>query len=97
MQLGAGEVAVAVIDCLELAAVDRDHGFDEELQFAAQHDELAADATDALRIVLTEVGDGTEVGHQTPDEPHQLQVALRSAPSAVDQQQQFGRRPSPLP
>jgi hypothetical protein len=41
-----------------------------------QHNELATDASDSLAVVFSEVGDGFEIRHQTPGQPHQLDVAL---------------------
>ena len=76
LQLALGEVLVAVVDRLELAAVDGDRGLFEQAQFPAQQDELAAGGADCLTVVLAEVGDGLEVGHQPASQPDQLDVAL---------------------
>ena len=51
----------------------------EQIQLAAQHDELAAHLADRRPIVLAEVGNGLEVRHQPSGQPHQLDVALRLA------------------
>ena len=79
LKLGAGEVAVAVVDRLELAAIDGHKRFREQAKLLAQHHELPTDAADCLAVILAEVGDGLEVRHQTPGQPHQLNVALRLA------------------
>ena len=42
----------------------------------AQHDELTADAADCFAVVFAEVGDGLEIGHQTPGQPHQFDIAV---------------------
>ena len=59
LQCGAGEIAVAVVDCLEFAAIDGDQMFSEQSQLLTQHNELAADTS----VVFSEVGDGLEIGH----------------------------------
>ena len=51
----------------------------EQIELAAQHDELAADVADGSAVVPAEVGDGLEVRRQAPGQPHQLDVALRLA------------------
>ncbi len=76
LQLGTGEVAVANVDRLELAAVDCHQRFGEQTELLAQHHELPADTTNGFAVVLAEVGDGLEVRHQASGQPHQLDVAL---------------------
>src|SRR4029079_13731831 len=76
LHLGLGEVPIPRVDGLELAAVDRNARFAEQLQAAAQHHALTADPADGLAIVFTEVGYGLEVRHQPARQPHQLDVAL---------------------
>ena len=51
----------------------------EQLQPAAQRDELAARRPDRRPVVLAKVGDGLEVRRQALGQPHQLDVALRLA------------------
>jgi hypothetical protein len=63
LQLGAGEVAVSVVDRLELATVNGHQRFREQAELLAQHHELATDPADCLPVVLAEIGDGLEVGH----------------------------------
>jgi hypothetical protein len=75
--LGHGEVLVAVVDRLELAAVDRHHGLGEQIQPAAKLDELATYRPDRRAVVAAEVGDGLEVRRQASGQPHQLDIALR--------------------
>ena len=72
-----GEVLVAGVHRLELAAVDSGHRMGEQIQLPAQRDELAARRPDRRAVVLPEVGDGLEVRRQAPGQPHQLDVALR--------------------
>jgi hypothetical protein len=57
LQFGTGEIAVAVVDRLELAADDGDQIFSEQSQLLTQHNELATGASDRLVIVFPEVGD----------------------------------------
>ena len=56
-----GIVAVAVIDRLELAAINGDHGFGKQIELAAQQHKLAADFADRLAIVFTEMGNRFKV------------------------------------
>jgi hypothetical protein len=79
VDLARGEVAIAAVDGLELAAVDGHDGLRKELQVPAQLHEAAADVSDALAVVMAEVGNGLKVGRQSTGEPHQLDVALRLA------------------
>src|SRR6476646_3013762 len=76
LYLGLGKVPIACVDGLELAAVDRNARFAEQLKTPAQHHELSADLADGLAIVLAEVGYGLEVRHQATGQPNQLDVAL---------------------
>ena len=76
LELGVGEVLVAVVDRLELAAIDRNDRLGEQIELAAQHDEFATDVADRLAIVLAEVGNRLEVRHQPTGQPDQLDVAM---------------------
>ena len=75
-ELLLGEVAIAAVDCFELAAVDGDQVAAEEIEFAAEEGEFLADPTDGLPIVPAEIGDGFEVGCELLDEPHDFDVAV---------------------
>jgi hypothetical protein len=77
LQLAVSEDLVAVVDRLELAAVDGDDAVGEELHPAAQQHELLADLADGLAVVTAEVGNGLEVRGQAPGQPDQFEVALR--------------------
>src|ERR1700681_3574506 len=61
LHLGLGEVPVPSIDGLELAAIDRNARFAEQLKASAQHHKLTADLSDGLAIILPEVGYCLEV------------------------------------
>ena len=74
--LGYREVLVAVVGGLELAPVDGDDSPGEQVELAAQHDELRAGRADRRHVVAAEVGDRLEVRHQAASQPHQLEVAL---------------------
>ncbi len=76
-QLGWREALVARVHRLELAAVDRDQAVGEQVQLAAQQDELAAGGLDGGTVVAAEVGDGLEVRREAPGQPDHLEVALR--------------------
>ncbi|MNI37381.1 hypothetical protein D3C73_914700 [compost metagenome] len=87
LQLGAGEIAVAVVHRLEFTAVDRNEVFREKPQLLTQHDKLPTDASNGLAVVFAKVGDGLEVRHQPTGKPHQFDVALRlalKAPARLD-------------
>jgi len=75
LQFGAGEIAVAVVDYLNLLP-SMATMFCEQSQLLTQQNELATDASDGLAVVFSEVGDDLEIRHQTPGQPHQLNVAL---------------------
>jgi hypothetical protein len=86
LELVRREVAVAVVDRLELAAVHGDDAVDEQLELAADGHKLAAGLADAAAVVAAEIGDGLEVRGQTPRQPHQLDIALAlalQAPAAL--------------
>ncbi|OAP50123.1 hypothetical protein ATC00_09105, partial [Sinorhizobium americanum] len=74
--LGHSEVLVAVVDRLELAAVDGDDGSGEQVELAAQHHEPRAGGADRCPVVASEVGNRLEVRHQAAGEPHQFDIAL---------------------
>src|SRR2546425_1734021 len=76
LHLGLREVSVPRVDGFELAAVDRNARFAEQLKAPAQNHKLTADLTDSLAIVLPEIGDRLEIRHQAAGQPHQLDVAL---------------------
>jgi hypothetical protein len=84
VDLAGGEVTVAAVYRLELAAVDGNDSPGKELQVPPQLHEAAADVADALAVVMAKVGNGLEIGRQSTGQPHQLDVALRLAlkPSA---------------
>ena len=69
------------------AAINGHDGLREQVQLAAQHDELAAHLADGWPVVFAEVGNGLEVGHQANGQPHELDVALGLAfqvPAGLD-------------
>ena len=75
LHLGLREVPVAIVDRLELAAVDRDARRREQTHLAAQLDEPRAHLADRSAIVLAEIGDRLVVGREPPQEPHHLEIA----------------------
>ena len=58
VNLTLGEVAIARIDCLELAAVNGNQRLREQLQLTAQHHEAATHVANADAIVTTGVSYG---------------------------------------
>src|SRR5246127_2332035 len=76
LHFGAREILVPIIDCLELAAVDRDASFGEQAHGAAEPNKPAAD--------LAEMGDRLVIRNTTSRQPHDLHVApgLAFEPSA---------------
>jgi len=75
--LGHRVVLVAIVHRFELAAVDRDHRSGEQAQLAAELHKLTTHRPDRRAIVLAEVGNRLEVRGEPPDQPHQLDIALR--------------------
>lgn len=61
VDLACGEVLVAGVDGLELAAVDRDEGLAKQLQVSTQGDEPSARIPGAGAVVSPEVCDRLEV------------------------------------
>src|SRR5471032_2888752 len=52
LHLALGEVPISRVDGLELAAIDRNARFAEQLKALAQHHELTADLADRLAVVV---------------------------------------------
>jgi hypothetical protein len=76
LELGAGEISVAGVGCLELGPVEGDELAAEQSGALAELDEAAAKVADGLAIGLAEIGDGLEVGRQTFEQPNDLEVAV---------------------
>ena len=76
LHLGPGEVAVAIVDRLELAAVDGHEGVGEQVEVATQDDELATDQANGYTIALAKVCDGLEIWRQPSGQSHQFYIAL---------------------
>ncbi len=55
LELAIGKVLVAVVHCLELAAVDRHDRLGKQVQVSAKHHELPARAPDPFVVVLAEI------------------------------------------
>ena len=77
------EVAIPIVDRLELAAIHSHAGLCQQLQMPADHHELTTGAANAFAAVPAEVGDGLEVGCQSARQPHQLDVTLALALEAA--------------
>jgi hypothetical protein len=66
------KVVVAVVDALELAAINSNAGFRQQIQLSAEQDKLATDFTDHCVIVFTKVGNRFKVRHQPTGQPKEL-------------------------
>ena len=73
--LRAREVLVAVVDRLELAAIDGDARCRQKADLSANGDELRAHLADRRPVILAEIGDRLVIGNQPTGEPHDLHVA----------------------
>src|SRR6266550_2662789 len=77
LELSVGEVLIAVVHRLELAAIDRHDGVGEEVQATTQDDKFFADLMNRLAVIFAKVGNGLEVRDQPTGEPNQFNIALR--------------------
>src|SRR6266480_1635842 len=75
LHLRAREVLVAVVDRLELAAIDGDARCRQKAYLSANGDELRAHLADRRPVILAEIGDRLVIGNQPTGEPHDLHVA----------------------
>src|SRR6185312_13946066 len=71
-----GEIPVPRIGGFELRSIDGDARCNKQIKLAAQRDELAADLTNGLAIVLAEIRDRLEIWRQLPGQPDHLDIAL---------------------
>ena len=55
LHLRLGKVAIAVIDCFDLTAIDGHEGVGKQVELTAQHHEFATHQADRLVIVLAKV------------------------------------------
>ncbi len=74
--LALGEVAVAIVDRLELRAVDGNRGDRQQSKPAAQFDETSAYLADRGAAVLAEVGDRLVIRCEAPCQPHHFDVTV---------------------
>jgi hypothetical protein len=65
--LGEREVFVAIVDRLELPAVNGDAGLHQQTHHAAQRNDARAHFADGSAIVLAEVGNRLVIWSQTPE------------------------------
>src|SRR5262249_53556788 len=76
LHLGLGEVLVPRVDRLELRSVNGHACHAQQIELAAQHDELPARLTNGRAVILAEVGDGLKIRCEPPGQPDHLDVAL---------------------
>ena len=74
-QRRAGEVAILVVDRLDVNSVDRQQLAAVQVEAPAQQYELAEHGAKRRAIVAPEIGDGLEVRFQSPQQPDDLDVA----------------------
>src|SRR4029077_16854407 len=75
LHLRAREILVAVVDRLELAAVDGDARLRQKAYLSANGDELRAHLADRRPVILAEIGNRLVIGNQPTGKPHDLNVA----------------------
>src|SRR5262249_47521116 len=75
IHLRAREVLVAVVDRLELAAIDGDARRRQQADLSAKRDELRTHLADRRPVVLAEIGNRLVIRNQSTDQPHDLNVA----------------------
>jgi hypothetical protein len=75
LHLRPRQVAIPIIDRLELAAVDGNAGCRKQTQLTAELDEPGAHLADGAAIVLPEIGDRLVVRDEATKQPRHLDVA----------------------
>src|SRR3984893_9483843 len=75
LHLRAREVLVAVVDRLELAAIDGAARCRQKADLSAKRDELRAHLADRGPVILAKIGKRLVIGNQPSGEPHDLHVA----------------------
>ena len=76
LHTGPGVIPVLAVHRLELAAIDGHDCLGEHLHGPTQLNELPADPAYRLAVVLSEIRNRLEIRHQSPGEPHHLDIAL---------------------
>lgn len=76
MSLSALKVVVAAVHRAELAAVNGQQFTAEEIELAAEENELAMNRLERFEIILPEIGDGLEVGSEFAEEPDDFDIAM---------------------
>jgi hypothetical protein len=74
LHLAAGEVLVAGVHCLELAAVDRRHQMGKQVQPSTHPNKPPACRADRRTVVLAKIRDGLEVRSEPSGEPDPLDI-----------------------
>src|SRR5437016_2484002 len=75
LHLCAREILVAVVDSLELAAVDGNARLRQQANLSAKGDKLRAHLADRRPVILAEIGNCLVIGNQPARQPHHLNVA----------------------
>ena len=74
LHLRAREVLVAVVDRLELTAIDGDARCCQQTKLPAKGNELCAHPTDRRPVFLAKIGNRLVIGNQPTGQPHDLDV-----------------------
>src|SRR3954447_21398363 len=75
-QGGARKVTILVVDSLDPGAVDGEQLLTEQVQLAAQQDELAEYRAEGLMVDPAEIRYGLEVGLQMPQQPDHFDITV---------------------
>src|SRR6266545_2979632 len=78
-ELLVSEIAFAIIDRLELTAIDRHQFTTEEIQLLTQQRKGTADLLDRLEVIFAKIGDRLEIRRELFEQPHELNIASRLA------------------
>ena len=68
-------VPIAIVYCLELAAVDRNTRRHKQTHLPAEFDKARAHLADRTAVVFSEIGNRFMVGDEPAKQPHQLDIA----------------------
>lgn len=70
LELNADEVSIPIAGRFEFAVVDGNQCFREQSHQLTQHHKLKTNSANYPAVVFAQIGDGFEVGHRAPSQPH---------------------------